>query len=398
MGTYGQFTDAYPPIMDGVGGMVHQYALWLHRQGHRAVVVAPGVPGYVEQDDFQVVRTRSLLLPPKRPYRLQLPALSIRAREALREIPFDLVHAHSPFAAGGMALKEGRRRQIPVVSTFHSKLQDDFYQVVPSRRMAGAATHFIMRHYDKVDAVWTVSEATAGTLRQYGYQGRIEVVPNGSDLKGRPVDRTEAGTYLLQRWQVPPEVPLLLFVGQMAAVKNPGLVVRATAQLNREGSPCHLLMIGEGMMLSSLQKLAAREGMADRVHFTGVLRDREALAMAYRRASLFVFPSLYDNAPLVVREAAAMACPSLLIAGSNAAEGVRHGENGFLSESDGEAVFAAALRDAMSDAERLRRAGVLAEQQLVSSWAEIVTGVEARYQEILREYRQRPSGKRLSQR
>lgn len=396
MSTYGQFTDAYPPIMDGVGGMVQQYAQWLHRQGHRAVVVAPGVQGYAERDEFEVIRTRSLLLPPKRPYRLQLPAFSGHALAQLRAVPFDLVHAHSPAVAGDMALKEGRRRSIPVVSTFHSKLRDDFYQVVHSTRIADAATHFIMRHYGKADAVWTVSQATAGTLREYGYQGRIEVVPNGSDLKGVRVDPAESADYLWQTWQVPPKAPLLLFVGQMAAVKNPMLVVRAAAQLKREGSPCHLLMVGEGMLLPSLQKLAETEGVADRIHFTGVLRDRDALARAYRRASLFVFPSLYDNAPLVVREAAAMGCPALLIAGSNAAEGVHHGENGFLAKSHKDEAFAEALRDALSDDERRRRAGKQAEQQLVISWADIVTEVEARYRDIIREYRQRPTHQRLS--
>ncbi len=51
-------------------------------------------------------------------------------------------------------------------------------------------------------------------------------------------------------------------------------------------------------------------------------------------------PSLYDNAPMVVREAAALNTPSLLIRGSSAAEVVQDGENGLLAENTTEDVAA----------------------------------------------------------
>ena len=68
--------------------------------------------------------------------------------------------------------------------------------------------------------------------------------------------------------------------------------------------------------------------------FTGFVGDREEILSLYRRADLLVFPSVYDNAPMVVREAAAMGTPALLVRGSCSAEGVTHGDNGFLCEAD----------------------------------------------------------------
>lgn len=41
--------------------------------------------------------------------------------------------------------------------------------------------------------------------------------------------------------------------------------------------------------------------------------EREILKRYYVAADLFLFPSLYDNAPLVIREAAALGTPSVLI-------------------------------------------------------------------------------------
>ena len=51
----------------------------------------------------------------------------------------------------------------------------------------------------------------------------------------------------------------------------------------------------------------------------------------------FLFPSLYDNAPLVIREAAALGTPSVLIRDSTASEIISDSVNGFLSPNSTEA-------------------------------------------------------------
>ena len=63
-------------------------------------------------------------------------------------------------------------------------------------------------------------------------------------------------------------------------------------------------------------------GLSERIRFAGALRDRDLLRQIYAASDLFVLPSVYDNAPLTVREAASCGCPSALITGSNAAEGI----------------------------------------------------------------------------
>lgn len=65
----------------------------------------------------------------------------------------------------------------------------------------------------------------------------------------------------------------------------------------------------------------------------GSITERERLKLYYAAADLFLFPSLYDNAPLVVREAAALHTPSLLIKGSTSAEVIHDSVNGFLSDN-----------------------------------------------------------------
>jgi glycosyltransferase involved in cell wall biosynthesis len=397
MSVYGQFSDSYAPIMDGVAIVVQNYARRLSVMGHRTVVVAPKVPDYADTDPFEIVRMQSVAVPPKKPYRLQMPVLSPVCRRRLDLVPFDLIHAHSPLVAGAEAARVARRHGIPLVTTFHSKLRDDFIQVFRNDWLCDAILNSFMRFYERADVVWTVNESTLRTLREYGFQGRVDVIPNGCDMAGVEHDAAEAAAFVQAQCGLPPDVPALLFVGQMAQVKNPMLVVSACAEAIRAGSPCHLLMIGEGPSLQALKDQAAQLNIGDRVHFLGVIRNRDTLARFYTRANLFVFPSLYDNAPLVVREAASMGCPSLLLKGANAAEGVTDGENGFLADSAELAAFSRRVIALLGQPELLRAAGARARETLVFSWDSLVQDVAGRYQEILREYQARPTRKRLSQ-
>ena len=80
------------------------------------------------------------------------------------------------------------------------------------------------------------------------------------------------------------------------------------------------------------------------MNFVGRISDREVLQGLYLSADLLFFPSVYDNSPLVVREAASMGVPSLLTVGSNAAEAVRKDISGFTAEENKVAMFREILR------------------------------------------------------
>jgi len=398
MPVYGQFSDSYAPIMDGVANVVQNYARHLSVMGHRTVVVAPKVPDYADTDPFEIVRMQSMVVPPKKPYRLQMPVFSPVSRRRLDKVPFDLIHTHSSMVAGAEAVRVARRHGIPLVTTFHSKLRDDFAQVFRYDWLCDAILQSFMRIYEKADVVWTVNQSTLQTLRDYGYQGRVDIIPNGCDMVGAQQDAAEAAAFTQALCGLPPDVPALLFVGQMALVKNPTLVVSACAEAIRAGSPCHLLMVGEGPSQQALKDQAVQLGIGNRVHFLGVIRDREMLARLYTRANLFVFPSLYDNAPLVVREAAAMGCPALLLRHGNAAEGIGDGDNGFLADSAELMPFSQRLIQLLGQPELLSEVGARARETLAFSWESVVRDVADRYQEILREYVAQPTRRRRSQR
>ena len=110
-----------------------------------------------------------------------------------------------------------------------------------------------------------------------------------------------------------------------------------------------------------------------------------ASPLAWILADLFLFPSRYDNAPLVVREAAALHTPSLMLEGSTASAVIRNGENGFLTSENTE-EYAGRIRSVLQDPELLRRVAQGASDSLARSWEDIAGEVADRYRNLINRY------------
>ncbi|MFO7745056.1 MAG: glycosyltransferase [Psychroflexus sp.] len=78
---------------------------------------------------------------------------------------------------------------------------------------------------------------------------------------------------------------------------------------------------------------------------------------------LLLFPSIYDNAPIVVREAAACKCPSVLIEKTNAAEDIIDNYNGFLVPDDAN-LYAERLFKLITDRGKIRQVGLAAQKRM----------------------------------
>ena len=370
----GEFNDTYPPELDGVGTVVKSYAEELTAMGDECYYVAPNCPKYARIPMYRTLLFHGVKLPGE-PYHFGFPSLDFAYLRRENRVPFDIVHTHSPFSAGREALRVARKRGVPIVATFHSKYYDDFYEKTRSRRIAALAANYVVNFYNRCDEVWAVNDRTADVLRGYGYQGDVVVMPNGTNLC-RVDEHAAAET----RAQFSPDgAPIFLFVGQMNWKKNIRRVLEAVALYARE-APCRLVMVGQGPNEADVQKACEELGVAERTIRTGHIADRDRLMAIYAAASLLIFPSVYDNAPMVVREAAAVGTPSILMRGSCAAEGVTDGVNGLLCEDTAESVCDC-MRRGLSNRDAL---GQAARATIPQPWRKIVADARIRYEALIR--------------
>ena len=79
-----------------------------------------------------------------------------------------------------------------------------------------------------------------------------------------------------------------------------------------------MFFVGVGYAAEEMKALVSERGLDNRVPFVGSVTDRAKLTDYYAASDLFLFPSLYDNAPLVVREAAALHSPAVMAKGATA--------------------------------------------------------------------------------
>lgn len=375
----GQFSDSFLPVLDGVGRVVYSYAKTLGDLGHDVTVFVPmDDMGDLSACPFRVAAYTTLKMPGKLPYRVGVPRLDPRFERRLRAAELDIVHAHDPFMMGYAALRAARRRGLPAVATFHSKYYDDFQKVLKLEAFAKIGVKQVVEFYEQFDEVWAVSAASGETLKSYGYTGEVVVMPNGTEL--RPLD----GAVLPQvreRFSIRDDRPVLLYVGQLNWKKNILKILKAAKLLMDAGCSFQLLLAGQGPDRDDIEKTVRALGLGERMAFTGHLGTRE-LDGLYSLSSLLVFPSLYDNAPMVVREAAAMGTPAVLVEGSSSAEGLEDGVNAFLCE-DAEASLASAIRSGLSDRELLGRVGERARGTIPVPWTALMGRVVERYEALV---------------
>ena len=375
------YTDSFLPVVDGVGRVVVQYADTLARRGHEVYVVCPqDDTGYRGGLPYEIVDYVGTSLPPTPQYRTGVPLLDANYRNRVRMLEFDIIHAHSPGTTGIEAVLQAMTRGIPLVGTFHSKYYDDVRQVTHSDALATVGARYVAEFYRRCEEVWTVSLNAAETLKTYGYEGPLRIMPNGTDrAEIRKEDlRTAREVFAL------PDKPILLYVGQLNFKKNLRTVLAAAALARNAGYDFTLVLAGQGPDRKALEELAVSLNLGDRVLFPGHVREASLLRGLYQAARLFVFPSLYDTAGLVVQEAAVMETPSVAVYGSAPSEIIRAGENGFLCGNTPDSL-ASVMERALSDPALCERLGKNARETLPTPWDEVIDRAEGRYAELIGE-------------
>lgn len=380
---FGLFNDSFPPAIDGVSVTVCNYAKALKESGLEPLIVAPANPNAYESP-FQMLRYFSVPVWRRAPYRYGYPRLDRHIWANLRKHRFQIVHSHSPFSAGRLAIYTAKYHNVPLIGTFHSKYRTDLeraFKHMPC--MISIAMRMIRSFYEQCDEIWIPQALVEETVRDYGIQGKVRVVENGNDFADR-LDVSEIREVKAQarrKISVPDKDIALLFVGQHIWEKGIGVILDALSILNGR-VPFTMNYIGTGYAREALEAEIVRRGLAGKVHVRGMLDSRDQLAEYYAGSDLFLFPSFYDNAPLVVREAAAFGTPSVLPKGSTAAEIIRDSRNGFLTGRDA-TEYAAIIEKLYGEPETLKTAGLEARNSLVRGWRDVMNEVCAHYNSLI---------------
>ncbi len=371
-----QCTDSFLPIHDGAGRVSYEYARALALRGHECYVIAPLVnTGFRGTLPFEIVDFMSVNVPVVQ-QRAGIAALDMHYLSRVDAIPFDIVHTHSPGAAGMEAARLSDKNRAPLVGTFHPSFYQEYLSETDEKRHT-LNEMYLFDYFNRCDEIWTVSEAARELLLTQGFAGNIEVFDNGTET-ARATNADIAAVRALYHLS---DAPMLLIVGRLDRLKNLPRILTAAAILRQRDVPFQLVFAGRGPDEADARARAIALGLSAQTRFTGYVAEPEKLRALYAAASLCLFPLQNIGAGLVIYEAAAQGTPSLVIAGTAPSNAVISGVNGVTCGDTPESM-ADAIEALLSSPDDAARIGSNARETLPVPWETVTDRVEARYEAL----------------
>ncbi len=311
----------------------------------------------------------------------------VRLYRLMRRRRFTIVHTHNP-KPGLLAQLAARLAGVPVVvNTVHGFY---FHDGTPAlrRRFYVALERLAARCSDLVLSQNQEDVATAIRERIVPHD-RIRYLGNGIDLRRFDPARLapEARRRTRASLHIPPDAPVVGFVGRLVAEKGVRDLFQAIRLLRTEFPGVRLLVVGgaDPEKADRVGPETARElGVAEACVFAGVRQDMPEL---YAAMDVFTLPSYREGFPRAPLEASAMKLSCVVTDVRGCRQAVADGRNGRLVPPGDVPALAAALATILADPVLARRYGEEGRRRALQEFDErrVFEIVRSEYERLLAE-------------
>lgn len=352
-------SNDFPPRVGGIETFVH--GLCGQLPADEVVVYTASMPGADEVDaalPYPVVRDKASTL-------LPTPAVSRRVVTAFADYNCDrvLFGAAAPLGllAGDLRVAGARR----IVALTHG--HEVWWARVPGARQA------LRRIGDECDVLTYVSEWCRERIApalSSSAAARMRRLSPGVDIERfRPGC---GGSRVRSLLGISDDAPVVVCVGRLVARKGQDTLVKAWPRVLDALPDARLLLVGDGPLRGSVEKLA--DGLGESVIFAGEV-DWEEMPAYVDAGDMFAMPCRAVKAGLEVEalgivflEAAATGLPVVVGDSGGAPETVRHGETGYVVDPYNPAAVAAQLVPLLRDRAGAAEMGEKGRRWVSSEW------------------------------
>ena len=298
-----------------------------------------------------------------------------RLKEILKLEKPDLLHAHYATSYGLIAALSGFHPYI--ISVWGSDVYEYPYKSFINKQLV----KYVLRHSDRI---LSTSHVMALQTRKFCDRG-IGITPFGVDTGlFRPADRPDPqpARKPLEEWTM--QTPTATETGLAIEIDKPkkltfgtvktlsykygiDLLIQAYAIFveNHKDIDSRLLIAGKGKDRESLERLAERCHVADKVDFLGEVPHEELPAL-YAKFDIAVFLSREESFGVSVVEAMSCGCPVIVSDADGFKEIVEHDKTGLLVHRSDIDMAAQAMTELALDPEKRARLGKAARKHVVS--------------------------------
>lgn len=306
-------TNNYKPFIGGVQISVERLAEGLRKLGHVVYVFAPTYENQVEEEF--VIRYKSL----KRKIgggKVVVPnALDTIIGKKFRELDFDIIHVHHPMLMGQVAQYMGNKYRIPVVFTYHTRLEqylhyfkpigilEEQYKKEQNKKLKELEGDILTILKDRItpgiinlfanrcELVFAPTELMKEYLNEKNTKARIEVMPTGLD--GNYFIENNDKSKEIRNQYIGNKKHLFCTVSRLAKEKNIEFIIKGIKHVKEKvGNTFKVIIIGEGPERENLYKLAKSLNVEENIIFLGSVSN-EKIGDYYRACDLFLLFNEY---------------------------------------------------------------------------------------------------------
>jgi len=371
-------TPVFYPMINGVAMFSYNLASGLAARGHEVLVLTPSQNKYYHTEEINGVKVVYLSSTDVKVYPDQIHNVEKKkliykhglkasvfpyhqVKRALSSFRPDLVHVQGSEPIGVAVVKYARENKIPVVTTEHNQpevlTQSLAIPGMMRKPVNNMLSSYFVKRQKKSDYITMPTKLAIKNL--FGDQNigvPVEAVSNGVDLAAFKPGRADDAIY--DKYKLPRDAYILLYIGRVDPEKKVGLVMRAFADFlyrcksNKldKLSKTLFVVVGDGVDRPRLEEEAKNIGVTENVRFLGRVTGPD-LAELYKVGDVFATASEIETQGIVLIEAAATGLPLIAVDAGAVAEVCKNGENGFLIKPGDVASMAGAIYKLFSDRE-----------------------------------------------
>lgn len=329
------FTNNYLPFIGGVPISIQRLAKGLEKRGHNVFVFAPDYSNSSE-DDHSIIRCKLLANLESKKFKFAIVNVFSKAiEEEFKKLNIDVIHTHHPFWMGSKGLKLGYKYNLPLVFTYHTRLEKyahylPYFQIV----FKNIISHEIIRRFSqKCDAIIAPTNTSKEYLENIGVSRNKFILPTGVDFDNYVLS-DDKDLYSIKEKYKPNGEILLCSVSRLSQEKNIYFLLESIKYIkNRVNIPFKCLIIGDGSEREHIIEYIKREDLENIIILIGAIPSEE-IPQYNMVSDIFIFSSLSETQGMVILEAMAGGCPVVAVRSSGIDDTIRDNFNGFKTKEE----------------------------------------------------------------
>lgn len=345
-------TNNYKPFIGGVPISVERLTDGLKEIGHEVFVFAPSYDNQVYEE--HVIRCKSRRS--KKDNHVLPKILDSKLEKEFKKLNIDVIHVHHPFLLGNAGLYLGRKYNIPVVFTYHTRYEQYLhyvkaYSVIEERRKVESSKNliyledkilnytknnfvpnYLRKFANKCDMIFAPTNLIKENLEDNGIDTDIEIVPTG--LEKRYFNSNIDEVKEIRSKYKGNKKYLFCTVARLVKEKNLEFIVDGLSKLKeKEGDCFNHIIIGDGPLKNELMNKSKDLGLENNIIFLNSIKN-EKIGDYYKACDLFLFSSKSETQGIVLLEAMAAKNPVVAIKASGVIDVVKNDINGYMTNDN----------------------------------------------------------------